>query len=83
MSGAFRVKARSWRRFSWTPPNYIRSNEDRREVRIPKVDDKTAAWRYAACLSEEVLDLLESNWQFGMGIGFTETTIPKPIFVSM
>jgi hypothetical protein len=38
--------------------------EDRREVKILKVDDSTpSCWTvYAACASEEVQDLLESNW---------------------
>jgi hypothetical protein len=38
--------------------------EDRREVKILKVDDSTpGCWTvYAACASEEVQNLLESTW---------------------
>jgi len=44
--------------------SFERAFEDRREVRILKVDDKTpSCWTvYAACASEEVQALLESNW---------------------
>ena len=44
--------------------SFKRAFEDRREVRILMVDDKTpGCWTlYAACASEEVHGLLESNW---------------------
>jgi hypothetical protein len=44
--------------------SFERAFEDRREVRILKVDDKTPdCWIvYAACASEEVQNLLEDNW---------------------
>jgi hypothetical protein len=44
--------------------SFGRAFEDRPEVRILKVDDQTpSCWTvYAACASEGVQDLLESNW---------------------
>jgi hypothetical protein len=44
--------------------SFERTFEDRREVRILKVDDSTPDWWtvYAACASEEVQNQLESNW---------------------
>jgi hypothetical protein len=44
--------------------SFERAFEGRREVRILKVDDKMpSCWTvYAACASEEVQELLESNW---------------------
>jgi hypothetical protein len=43
---------------------FERAFEDRREVKILKIDDETpGCWTvYAACASEEVQVLLESNW---------------------
>jgi hypothetical protein len=44
--------------------SFERTFEDRREVKILKVDDKTpGCWTvYADCASEEVQDLTERNW---------------------
>ena len=44
--------------------SFERAFEDRREVRILKVDDKTpSCWIvYAACANEEIQKLMESNW---------------------
>jgi hypothetical protein len=43
---------------------FERMFEDRPEVRIRKLDHRTAdAWTvYVACASQEVRDLLEANW---------------------
>jgi hypothetical protein len=42
--------------------SFERAIEDGREVKILKVDDLTPSAGRAACASEEVQDLLESNW---------------------
>ena len=44
--------------------DFERTFEDRPEVKILKLDHRTAdAWTvYAACASETVRDLLEANW---------------------
>jgi hypothetical protein len=40
-----------------------------REVRRLKIDDTPGCWTvYAACVSDEVQDLLESNWRGSNGV---------------